>query len=78
LKSVHYNNKGEKMGHKSALTEELEQMDCETMTIKYEKCGVLKKYTGPKAEIISLLKKIQADRETMKLIEILHPRKAAT
>lgn len=66
------------MGHKTAVTEELEQMDCETMTIKYEKCGVFKKYTGPKKEVISLFKKIQANPQTMTLIEILHPRKAAT
>lgn len=66
------------MGHKSVITEELEQMDCEIMTIKYEKRGVFNKYTGPKKEIIARLKKIQANPQIMKMIEILHPRKTAT
>lgn len=64
------------MGHKSVISEELEGMDCETMTIKYEKYGVLKKYTGPKKDVIALVKKIQANPQTMRWIEILHPRAA--
>jgi hypothetical protein len=65
------------MGHNSIVTEELERMDCETMTIKYEKCGVYHEDFGPKKEIIALFKKIQANPKTMKLIEVLHPRKTA-
>lgn len=65
------------MGHNSVVTEELEQMDCETMTIKYEKCGVYHEFIGPKKEVIARFKKIQASPQTMRLIEILHSRKAA-
>jgi len=66
------------MGHKIVVTEELEQMDCETMTIKFEKCGVYHEEYGPKRDIIARLKEIQANPQTMNLIEILHPRRAAT
>jgi len=65
------------MGHNSIVTEELEKMDCETMTIKYEKFGVFKEFTGPKKEVITRFKKIQANPQTMKLIVIIHPQKTA-
>jgi len=65
------------MGHNCVITEELEKMDCETMTIQYDWCGVFKEFTGPKAEVIARVKEIQVNPQTMKMIGIDHPRKAA-
>ncbi|MDP2934463.1 MAG: hypothetical protein Q8N59_01685 [bacterium] len=58
--------------------EELERMDCETMTIQYEEHGAPKEFPGPKKEVIALYKKILRNPKTMKFIGIDHPRKTAT
>ena len=64
------------MGQNSNLIEELERMDCETMLVIYENCGVRKEFMGPKKEAITLVKKIRASPETMKMLQIHHPRAA--
>jgi len=64
------------MGQNNTLVNELERVNCETMTVIYEKCGVRKKYRGPKKEVISLVKKIKESPENMKLTEVQHPRAA--
>jgi hypothetical protein len=65
------------MGHNSIVTEELERMDCEIMTIQYDWCGFFKEFTGSKKEVIARFKEIQANPQTMKLIVIIHPQKTA-
>jgi len=64
------------MGQKSNLIEELKEMNCETMTVIYENCGVRKEYEGPKDEAVSLVEKILSSQKTMRIIEIQHPRAA--
>jgi hypothetical protein len=64
------------MGQNANLINELEKMNCETMIVVYDKCGVRKEFMGPKEEVISLVKKIQESQESMKLLTIHHPRAA--
>jgi len=60
------------MGQNCNIIDELKEMKCEIMTIRYENCGVLKEFTGPKEEVIEQFKKIQDNPKKMKLIEIRH------
>ena len=57
--------------------EELEKMDCETMTIKYEEHGICKEFPGSKKEVVARYKEILRNPKTMKLIVIDHPQRAA-
>ncbi|MFZ5559649.1 MAG: hypothetical protein ACOZAL_02565 [Patescibacteria group bacterium] len=61
------------MGQNSTLISELEAVNCETMTVVYEKWGVRKEYKGSKDGTISLVKKILASPKEMRIIEIQHP-----
>jgi len=58
--------------------EELEGMDCETMTIKYNERGTYKEFPGPKKEVVARYKEILRNPKMMKFIGIDHPRKTAT
>lgn len=64
------------MGRNNTLINELEEVNCETMTVIYENCGVRKEFTGPKNEAIALVKKIRASEKTMRISQIIHPRAA--
>jgi len=65
------------MGKSKNMIEELKEVDCETMTVVYEWCGVRKERKLPKDEAIAFIKKIQARPQDMRVLEVLHPRAAA-
>ena len=64
------------MGKSNNLIGELEEVDCETMTVVYENCGVYKEFKAPKDEAISFVQKILANPEEMKFLEIQYIRAA--
>lgn len=60
------------------LDKEVEEIDCEIMTIIYDWCGVQKEFTGPKEQVIAIVREIQDKPQIMRFIRINHPQGTVT